>query len=643
MSFIINPQSASFNLQRNDLIDFLESLPDADKWSVFFASTTGRTLVDLIAAFSAFIKYEAIVARREAFLQSALNRSSNLAGGQNLGYSAYRGRNVIFKINVTPTTSGVWPKYHILGTVKDRDLILLEATTRNAGVPIDVYVVAGVLQEETIQADSNALNIFRFSQKNVSEDLRIFIDVNEVPNSKEIVDLLSGKFVLQSNPFGSVDAKYLNYPSFPSTYTTGTDIKLEWVELKDFLYQLSDVLVDDTEGDLNTVEVDALYIQPETETSIKVNAPLSNETKFVIRAREDQPKILRQLDTTIIDSKGEDISAAIMRLFYLRINDFRFNLTEKNELIAMMLSYRPHGMLPVLIGDPVRLPVTLKVDLYLSGLAGDAINDTKAIIAAYEYKLEGLIDFIAIEQSVEALDSIKIARIEFTGNPWVLNTQYEIGSIVKSTPETTKVFQVVGISYFSDGVEPVWPVVAASTINDGSLIWKAVPKDDTAGIPTWAATTAYQEFNYVKPSVANGFVYQVIGFRRFSDAVEPTWPILDGGTVEDIQGETNYDNEIIWMARAQEGTPAVWSANTNYNVGDRIIATDQSTSDTIGVMFECFGFVGKSGGAQPTFPNVDAQTVLDNNLTWRTLNPRTNPLALAVNQYYKIATTITVN
>jgi hypothetical protein len=156
-------------------------------------------------------------------------------------------------------------------------------------------------------------------------------------------------------------------------------------------------------------------------------------------------------------------------------------------------------------------------------------------------------------------------------------------------------------------------------------------------------TTQYLEFNQVKPTVANGFIYEAIESRNFSHSVEPTWPPLAGDTPEDLQGTTNVDGDLIWLARVQEGTPASWTASTRYKAGDLVKATNQISSDTVGVMFQCFGFVGKSAGVQPTFPTTLGDTVNDNNITWQCLDPIASPAELAVNHYYKITPTITAN
>ena len=640
--FIIDNTTVSYEDAKTELQNFVDAMPDADEWSVFFASASGQKLVELIAGLLAFMKYDSVTARREAFLQYALGRSSQLGGAQNLGYSAYRGRNAVLKLNVTPSSTGVWAKYDIIGTVKDRDLIVLADTPYNSGVALDVDVVIGGLNTEEIVATTSSLDVFRFTQKNVSEDLRIFIDGTEVPYTKTIVDLLSGNFVLQSNPFGSVDAKYLNYLTFASRYNTGSIIKLEWVDLKNTIFTESNVVLDAAEGVLNTVEITSLFDAQETASSIKINAPLQNETKFVIRAREDQPKILTQIDTKISDATGEDVTAAIMRLFYLRSDDLRFTLTEKDALINQMNSYRPHGMKPVLIGDPVRIAVRLKIDIDLSGTTGDPVNDTKAITQALAYKLKGLINLKDLEALIEALATVKIARIAFNGDSWVTITSYEVGQHAKASPDNGRIYQVLEILYSSSGSEPTWPTVANTTVTDGDIVWNAIPKDDPSGDTDWAATTVYRVGNQVRPTTPNGFIYEVAETLNASDSAEPTWTPLGGGTAEDHQGELVQDGDIVWVARPTEGTPAAWTADTIYRIGDLVEATDTGASDTIGVMWQAYTYIGKSDVSQPTFLSTLGTTVIDGNLNWICQDPSQEVSQLNPNQYYTITEEITV-
>ena len=634
--FIVNTDSVSQSAIKADLEAWLQTLPDADQWTLYFESATGQAVIELIAAMMTYMKFDSITARREAFLQFALNASSQIAASQSLGYSVFRGRNAIVKLNITPINTGIWPKYEILGTVKDRDLILLEDTPYNAGVPIDVTLVVGSLETQDLVADVSSLDVFRFNQKLVSEDLRISIDGTEVETSKNVVDMLDGKFQLQSNPFGSVDAKYLNLLAFPTRYNVGSILQLEWVTLKDTIFVTSDLALDETEGTLNAVEVTSLFEPVETENSIKVNAPLQNETKFVIRAREDQPKILTQVSTDIIDAKGRDISAAIMILFYMRDDDFRFTETEVNGLINQMAPYRPHGMLPVLIGHPQRIGVRLKIDVTLSGVTGDPVTDIRAITQALAFKLQGSIILSDLEASIEALDTVKIVRISFTGDTWLADTKYEVGTHVKASPDNGKIYQAEEILYFSGGGEPTWPAVINEEVTDGDIIWIAVPKDDPSGIPDWEASTSYTVNTEVRPTTPNGFIFKVKETLNESDSVEPTWPPLSGGLPKDHAGTKVNDGNLVWVARELDGTPSAWAADTVYRVGDLVEATDTGASDTVGVMWQAYTYLGQSDNSQPTFPTIVGNSVVDNNLKWVCQESTNDINTLDEEQYYTI-------
>ena len=642
-NFIINPNSVSLEQIKTDIESYIASQPDAAQWDLFISSTTGQTFIELIAGLAAYLKYNNITARREAYLQSALNRSSVIGAAQMLGYSVYRGRNAVIKLNVTPANSGIWKQFDIIGTVKDRNLIVLNDTTYNAGVALDVIVVVGELLNESITATTSELDIFRFTKKDVSEDVRLFVDGQQVEISKETSDLNNYKFVIQSNPFGSVDVKSLNSLNAPIRYGTGSIIKLEWVSLKNVLFNSTDVLLDTTEGALNAQENISLYESPENDSSVKVNAPLDNEVKSVIRAKEDQPKLLKTLDNRIIDATGEDVSAAVMRLYYLRSDDLRFTQAEKNTLTDGLDIYRPHGHLPAIIGDPVRITITLKIALYLFENASDPTSEVKSIVQKRAGKLYGLIDLYQLEAEIEELTSVKVARISFDGTTWTASTKYAIGDLVLANPDTGRVYSNSTILYFSGNTEPIWPTVAGDTIVDNGIIWKAVSKTDLTGVSGWVANNAYLIGSIVKPSTVNGFIYEGIDVVNLTGGIEPTWPALGGNLPTDLEGTKLNDGDIMWVARPTEGTPSPWSASTNYRLGDTIEATDTVSSDTVGVMFQAYAFLGTSGATQPTFDAVVDSVVVDNNIRWVTKDTTAQVNQLDKEQYYVITEAITLN
>ena len=65
-----------------------------------------------------------------------------------------------------------------------------------------------------------------------------------------------------------------------------------------------------------------------------------------------------------------------------------------------------------------------------------------------------------------------------------------------------------------------------------------------ANVSAWAASTAYSLGAKVRPTTANGNVYECTTAGT-SGTTEPTWPTAEGGTVT--------DNTVVWTCRT--GTP----------------------------------------------------------------------------------------
>lgn len=642
MSFVIDPTSISQSKILEDLRTFVDGRPDADAWQLFFDSGVGSTVLKILGGMEAYNTYNNIVGRREAYVQYAQNRSSVVGGAQYLGYSAFRGSNPIVTLTITPNFTGTIQKFSIVGAVKSQELIALETKVVNAGIPAVIKCVVGDLKTETLLATSNAAALFRFTGNGtISDTLRVLVDGDEVETSDRILDLDEYKFVVQTNAVGSVDIFSTNEISAPIRYDTNSEVTIEWIELKQtefanvdfsFLYGVIDVIV-----------TDSGYLAPQEMEQIRIKSRLQNEVQFVIRAREDQPKQLLQLDDSITDAKGEDVSAAIMRLFYLRDGELLFDETEKAALVTAYERFRPHAMAPPLIADPTRIPLKLKVDATLHDASGDPENDIRAITQAYAYKLKGTISLDDLEQDIEALQNIKIARPSFTGDAWVNATKYEKGQHVVSFPDNGRIYQLGAILYFSDALEPVWPIATAGeTIIDGDIIWKSIPKNDTAGINTWLATTSYQVGSQVKPSVANGYIFEAFELINKSAAIEPVWSPLTGQSPLQIQGTKTNDGDIMWAARPLIGTPTTWTASTKYKKGDTVVATNPTTSDTIGVMFQAFAYLGTSDAIQPVWPTTLNLTIVDNNIQWICQNPLQNTLEVGIGEYLTIEEDITV-
>lgn len=507
MSLVVNPNSISFESIRDDLIAYLDTKPDAAKWKDFFASQTGSTVVELIAGLGTMLRVQGVSDRRETFARYAKNRSSLIAYGESIGYSAFRGRNSILKLTIVPNFSGVVNKYQVVGQVKDLTLVALEDYTVNSGVARQITCVVGNLKTESLIAISEDPQSFRFKTPGVSQDLRVFKGSIEVPTSERIVDLINERFAIQSNVFGSVDVMYINRIDFTTRYSTGETIMLEYVELNNLVFNVSDVSFNF--GILTTTEIMSVYEGPEDIEQIRINAPLYNETQFLIRGRKDYLKVFRLLDTAIVDTEQRDVSDAVVELFYVKNDLSLFSSAEKLAFIAKLSENRPMGIKPPLIGNANIVFYDLAVTIQLESNSGNPTQVSRSAVAKYEKDLGGAVDFASIEQSIESEDFVKIARVRLRPTIWAPNYPYVRGAFVRPAVDNGRVYEMSKILYFSGPVEPVFPVAPNASVVDKNLRWVNCgtynPVCDV--VNAWTADTAYEVGAQVIPTVANGFKY----------------------------------------------------------------------------------------------------------------------------------------
>lgn len=513
-NFIIDPANSVSNDQiKANLKAFLASKPDAAVWQGFFDSQTGQTVVELVAGLAAFVQFGAIVSRREAYGQYAKNRSSLIGYGQSMGYSAFRGRNAVLKLTVVPNITGILTKYSIVGSIKDQDLILLEDTIVNAGTPIDLNVVMGLLATEDFTILTASPQAFRFRSPLVSDDIRVKLNGAEVASSEQILDLLQGKFVHLSNTLDSVDVYYINADTFPVQYTTNDILTVEYVQRKQLDFLASDVVFND--GLLVSSIVVSAYQDIEDNETIRVNAPLFNETQFVIRGRLDYNKVFKQLDTTILDTKHRDLSAAVIELFYVRNDASLFLASEKAAFVARLESFRSHGLQPPTIGDPdiVFLELNVKVNLLVSG--GNPVVDVAAIMSKGQLILKDALSFEDMEHTIDQLDYVKISRITRRTTAWVHDHRYVRGTHVTPLVANGFIYENLGRVYKSGPTQPAFDPM--NCVQDNDLSWcKCGVIDACNTADYWLANHVYKLGDSVKKNPSDGNIYCVTDLLNLS-------------------------------------------------------------------------------------------------------------------------------
>lgn len=517
MSFVVDPKSLSQTQIKQDLEDFLASRPDAAKWTGFFNSSVGQTIVELLAGVSTYFTYNNIVARREAFLQYVSNRSSAIGISQSLGYSTFKGKNQRLTLTVIPTTTTLITKYTIIGSVKDLDLVILEDTPVQSGVQIDIEAVIGNLVSEDITIDTDGIASFRFQKFPVSEDYRLLLNSVEVSTSSRILDLENDLFSVITNVFDSVDVMYLNNDTAPVQYTTGDTLTLEFVSLKEVSF--TDFEVNYDFGDIVSFIRSSSYEPAETTDEIKINAPLFHETQTIIRGRKDFLKTFRFLDTSFVDTNQRDVSAAVIELTYVKDTGAILTSAEKTVFVDEIFKNILMGIPPPEIIDPIKVPLKIAIRAVLKS-SGDVSTAVEEVLSQLEKKLELSINFEDVENSIEAYDFIKIARLSISSETWTASTQYEKGFYASPSVDNGFIYYLDKILYFSGASEPVFPTTVNDQVIDQDLIWEAKLVDYCeTEITTWQSNTSYELGALVVPTLPNGRMYKVVNYVNRSGGV----------------------------------------------------------------------------------------------------------------------------
>ena len=103
---------------------------------------------------------------------------------------------------------------------------------------------------------------------------------------------------------------------------------------------------------------------------------------------------------------------------------------------------------------------------------------------------------------------------------------------------------------------------------------------------TWQSLGQYERANHVKPSIEDGFVYEMESIIYKSGTVEPDWSSLSAG-------DKITDGRVVWTAQVTDLTAlaTTWQSETRYYLNDLILPTFP-----IGLMFKCTSFINKSFG-----------------------------------------------
>lgn len=644
MEVIIKNKSQSFEQIVIDLNTYLRSLPDWQAWEDYFKTGSGQTIIELIAGLGTQLFYFINILRQETYLQTAINRSSVIGIAQMLSYSAGRGNSVKARITVKADTAMVCNKFDIVGQCKSGDIIMADSILLNEGETATIDIILGSLKRDYCKIETTALQPFQMTNPNVSEDFilykanNIYTDAEleaiaenldfdrsgwiQLPTSNKMLDMINDYYIVQTNVLSSVDIFYLNQGSGQHAYPyrQGEVLFLDYVELSDTEFELSDL--DFMYGEVLSVDSVASYNAVETINSIKVNAPLANETQQLIRARNDGKKLIQQFGKDYITSVNtRDISPEMIEVTYIK-NDFTLlSEIEYDELYEYLYDkVRPFGIDMPYIGTPVRAILELDVDVELTNPL--VRNTVTSSIASMVETLEGQfilnnrgqkvsLDMDLIEQQIENLYGVKIARIYIKNTEYIPGEYYRIGKFVTPNTENPEgMFKLQKIVHRTGESEPSWPTVEGTYVNDNGIRWVTKPKIRGKG-SAWVPNAEYEISDIVLPTndLVGIWMYEFDSYIGKSGEEEPE------------PDSVAYDNELIWYQINKNPSAIDWTTQTIYPKGEIVnFSTDEDHS------YELIGFRSKSDETEIDWPTeasiaeTGKRTIQIGDMIWKYYN-----------------------
>jgi hypothetical protein len=242
----------------------------------------------------------------------------------------------------------------------------------------------------------------------------------------------------------------------------------------------------------------------------------------------------------------------------------------------------------------------LKVDMTILNSTGSPAAELRSILEGYERVLRAEISLATLEQQIESLEFVKIARISINASNRANNTFYRRGNHVKMTGSNL-IYEAMEFLRYSGAIEPTWPIALNGTVSDGDIEWTAVSA--TGSPPVWANNTSYSDGDIVQPSGPSSFYFRARGVFK------------SGSNVAGIQATGTFDG--VTFTSIDEGTlnnGTTLTFNGTDDVNTVVIAWNTSNPSKMitytgpGSYVPTAGNVTLTGGvnpilAEPVWPN----------------------------------------
>lgn len=609
----IDLQSLSITSAFNSIVNYFRSQENNSKWRELSNGSEGTFLIRLLANVMSTLSYRIVAQSRENYLSTAALTSSNVGIAVNLGYSAFRGSNLKRQVQLIPDGTYTLPKFSVLGSYNDDYSILaLDDIDLKEGVPTTIRTVVGNLKEESFVAGTSDVKIFSLFTTGISEDYVLFKDSDEVPTTKVIKEMTEDKYLVRTNPYSSVDIAYLNtFSTARYKYGTGTEITIRYVELADVPVApyTSSMFNYGTIGDVITISP---YLPFESVDSLKVTAPLDHETQNLIRSKVDYANRLRQIIPSTIETNYKALTPEYTLITYLKDDSTlltgtrvvpgdtnatreRLENTEVSQVRGLLEQENFFGTPLPDITVPRREVAAIKISLALKTKyknVSDINLDIDNIFKNYYNKaLAVTFNVYDLERRLEELSYVKYARVGFTINERVTNTNYQLGHIVYKDGNyyrASKILGYTGVTEPENGwgvpINPGTPIDTDTIIQDGSIYWrcfKRLPNMPDAYISKRKPSTQFGIGDYMYLDQYPDYMFKCVDLAKNAGGTTPNTSLYE-------LGDFIVDGGIVWVVKDRTSEAATWTSMAQYQLGQTVNALGDYS-------LECVSYTGTTG------------------------------------------------
>ena len=316
-------------------------------------------------------------------------------------------------------------------------------------------------------------------------------------------------------------------------YNTGSILQLTYVELEDIAYTKTSLQLDI--GTITNVSIENEFKDAENLKEIKRNAPLYNETRYVIRGREDYRKIFQILLTNCVDTNGFDPIPAVVELTYVKDHTNHLWTPDTyyevgDEVISTDGNGRIYRATSSGYGGTTK-----------KGTSGNSVPNFYSVIEAYSELENQGVNFDTVEMQGEIISALNPVKDNvltwyprFLGSKtrppmyWQPSNEYNLHD------EIDIGHQKIYFTLEEINAEPDWPLMFGESVKDNTVNWVCVDHIylDGYDFEYWKQDHYYKLGTYVMPVVETGYFYLCMKEGK-SGPKEPNWPITICDEIQD--------------------------------------------------------------------------------------------------------------